>query len=110
MNFKKNKHRTKEFSKHLFRVFMLLALAGFVVFASYLPFSRNVADRKFEGVVIEKWIDVSETEEGSRLYPRIRVKTDNQEKIKLTLDSKLYERLKIGDRLRHEKGEIEIRK
>ena len=99
----------KDFVRLSVRALFLLSLFGFVFFAMHLPFSRDLERRESESQVTDKWTQISETQEGSYLYHRLRVKTDNREEIKINVDSEIYERVKIGDRLIHKGGKIEVK-
>ncbi len=100
----------KSFVKNIFKVFLigcLLAVMGYLIF---LSFERLDAERKIErGIVQDKWIATSETEEGSYFVPKLLLETENLGKSTVRVERKLYDRVKIGMTIeRNDKGEFEI--
>ena len=89
-------------SKKIFQIFLVvIILAVICFFAIYLPFVRVTTERKdFEGVVINKWVNILETEQGSRPTRFISVKSDVGEQFNIIVDGHTYNRLQTGTRIK----------
>jgi hypothetical protein len=90
--------------------FLILTIFVFIGWCLYLPFSKDLPAREFESVVTDKWIQISETQQGSYNHPKVLVKTDEGRQIKINLDLETYEKVRIGDRLKHGSGVVEIKR
>lgn len=99
---------TVEIFKHIARGLAVLLLFGAILFLLYSRLLTGREKREFSGVVAEKWIGISETQEGSKLSPTILVKTDDGGQIRLRADSEIYERLQISTRVRHDSNGVRI--
>ena len=85
---------------------LVLALIGFVIFVLYSRFARNLEN--FEGIIVDKWINFSETQQGSYAYRVISVKTDKDTQIKINVDTETYERAQVGNRIKRDSNGITI--
>lgn len=94
--------------KHIARGSAVLLLFGALLFLLYSKFLTGREEREFSGVVAEKWISISETDEGSKFFPTILVKTNDGEQIRMRVDSETYERLKISMRVKHDSNGVRI--
>jgi hypothetical protein len=99
-----------EILKHIARGLAVLLLFGAILFLMYSRLLSGREAREFSGVVAEKWISISETDQGSKLFPTILVKTDGGEQIRLHVDSETYRQLQISTRVRHDSNGVHISK
>jgi len=83
-----------------------IAIFGLIVFCLYSRFARDPQD--FEGTIVDKWVNIAETRQGSFNYPTILVKTDKGAQIKISVDNETYERAHVGNRLARNSGGIVI--
>ena len=91
----------KKVSEKIFLIFLIVFILGVIgFFAFYLPFSRVTTDRKeFEGVVLDKRLNVIETEQGSRPSRHILVKSNVGEQFDIIVDADIYNQLEIGTKI-----------
>lgn len=97
-----------EILKHIARGSAVLLLFGAILFLLYARLLIAREKREFSGVVAEKWISISESDSGSKLYPTILVETDDGEQIRISVDSKTYERLQKSTRVKHDANGVRI--
>ncbi len=100
--------KTADILKHIARGLAVLLLFGAILFVLYSRLLTGREAREFSGVVTEKWISISETDEGTKLFPRILVKTDGGELIKISVDFETYERLQISMRVNHDSRGVKV--
>ena len=62
----------------------------------------------FEGTVVDRWADYSETQQGSRPRFRLVVESENHERFTLRVELGTYESAKVGMRIRSKSGQIEL--
>ena len=62
----------------------------------------------FEGTVVDRYADYSETQEGSRPAFRLMVESENHERFKVKVEPGVYESAKIGMRIKSKSGKIEL--
>ena len=83
---------------------LVVAVFGFIGYIGvYLPlFGKYKEPREFDGIVLEKWINVRETEQGSHNTRRILVKTADGRKFNIIVDADVYEQSKDGSRIKRD--------
>jgi hypothetical protein len=62
----------------------------------------------FEGMVVDRWADYYETQEGSRPRFRLLVESENHERFTVRVDLRTYESARVGMRIRSKAGQIEL--
>lgn len=62
----------------------------------------------FEGTIVDRYADYSETQEGSRPHFRLMVESENHERFKVKVEPGVYESAKIGMRIKSKAGKIEL--
>lgn len=90
----------------LWAAIVLFAIIGLFFFA-YLVNSR-LRPPEYEGRIIDKWAGYSHTDEGSFPYFRILLETDEGKRLTVAVDDKIYQRAKIGMRIKKGRTGIEL--
>lgn len=93
---------------HLANVLVLSVFFGIILFLLYTKLIRVRPVREYSGVVVEKWIGIGETQQGSHLFSIILVKTDGGEQIEAGVDQDTYEQLQKGTRVWHDAKGIRL--
>lgn len=94
--------------KHIVRAFVVLLLFGGIIFLLSNKFLSGRGNREYSGVVVDKWVSISETQQGSYIFPVILVKTESGELINASVDAETYQRLRISTRVKHDSAGIRI--
>lgn len=91
----------KKVFEKIFLIFLIVFILGVIgFFAFYLPFLRITTDRKeFDGVVLDKWVNTVETEQGSRPVRHILVKPNVGEPFDIIVDADTYNTLESGTKV-----------
>ena len=82
---------------------VLLILAFCALF--YFIYHRR-ANPDYAGRIIERWADYSQTAQGSQPYFRLLVESDDGRHFEARVDSIIYEKARVGMRIKSEKGQI----
>ena len=90
-------------------VWGVVILAGFIaiLWLSYRV-QRNISSAEYEGVIVEKWADYQETDDGSRPRFRLMLELENGQKITIGVPSHLYDQARVGSRIRKTSAGIEL--
>lgn len=84
-------------------------IGALIYFGFYLRLPQSNFDKEITGTIYEKWIDVSETEQGSNIKPKALIETQTGEKIIVNLNLKTHDQIKIGTRIKREtNGSVKI--
>lgn len=97
-----------EILKQIARGAAVLLLFGALLFVFYSRLLTGREKREFWGVVAEKWISISESDQGSKLFPTILVKTDDGAQIRLVVEPEIYERVSKSTRVRYDANGVRI--
>ena len=62
----------------------------------------------FEGMIVDRYADYSETQEGSRPAFRLMVESENHERFKVKVEPGVYEAARVGMRIKSKSGQIEL--
>jgi hypothetical protein len=90
---------------------LLLAFFGglFFFYIFYQRYNQNIPRRTtYEGRVVDKWINVNETRQGSRLAGKVLVEAASGERFRLTVDPETYGRVEVGMCIKQEAGETQL--
>lgn len=63
----------------------------------------------YEGVIVDRWAEFSNSEQGSHPYFKLLVERDTQERITVNVDAETYRKSEIGMKVISRKGKIELR-
>ena len=90
-------------------VWGVVILTGFItiLWLSYRV-QRNISSAKYEGVIVEKWADYQETDDGSRPRFRLMLDLENGQRITIGVPSHLYNQARVGARIRKTSAGIEL--
>lgn len=88
----------------------IFIIGALIYFGFYLRVSQTDSQNKeITGIVREKWIDVSESDQGSSLRPKALIESEKGEKIVIRFDRETHDQIKIGTIIRREtNGDIKI--
>lgn len=100
----------KSIIQNVIGTFIFIAIVGALIyFGFYLRLPQSSFDKEITGTVYEKWIDVSETGQGSNLKPKALIETQTGEKIMVNLNLKTHDQIKTGTLLKREtNGNVRI--
>ena len=60
----------------------------------------------FDGTVVDRWADYSETQEGSRPRFRLLVESEDGERFPVKVDVSVYESARVGMRIKSRNGQL----
>ena len=60
----------------------------------------------FDGTVVDRWADYSETQEGSRPRFRLLVESEDGERFPVNVDAGVFESARVGMRIKSSNGQI----
>ena len=80
----------------------LLATLGVLVWQKST--SQSVGD--YEGVIVDRWADYAESDQGSRPRMALVVQADEGRKFTVRVDANIYESARVGMRIRSRSGQI----
>ena len=96
---------------HKFTIVFLsaLVLAMLVAFTILvLKRSTERVETEYEGRIVDRWGDYSESTQGSQPRLRLVVESDDGRRVTVRVEPKVYESAKVGMRIRKKSGEAAI--
>ena len=78
-----------------------------ILFLAWRNFDQQTRT-DFEGTIVERWADYSETQEGSRPRLRLLVESQDGKRFTVKVDANVYESAKVGMRIKSKSGQIEL--
>lgn len=90
-------------------VWGLVILTGFVaiLWFSYRV-QQNIFPPEYKGVIVEKWADYQETDQGSRPHFWLLLEMENGQRLTVGVSSHLYNQAKVGSRIQKTSAGIEF--
>ncbi len=90
-------------------VWGVVILIGFIgiLWLSYRV-HRNTHPAEYEGVIVQKWADYQETDEGSRPHFRLLLELENGQRLTIGVQPDLYNQARVGSRIRKTSEGIEL--
>ncbi|MBV9926555.1 MAG: hypothetical protein JOZ96_16160 [Acidobacteria bacterium] len=86
---------------------LVLVMAALVFVYAYPRLTRPpLAQRDFEGRVVEKFVALGESQIGSRTFPRLGVETANGARFNVAVTDEMYQRARVGMRVSRHRGEL----
>ena len=87
-----------------------LVVLAILVGVFWLSYSVSPGNHpaQYEAVVVDKWANYSETDEGSVPYFRLLVELRNGQKLTIRVGPDLYNQAKVGSRIRKSSTGIEF--
>lgn len=88
---------------------LIAFFSALIYFCLYVPFFKLDSNRELSGIVRDKWVDISETQQGSSFGLKVLVELETGEKFIIKCDRKTHSQIKIGTIIEREtNGEIKI--
>jgi hypothetical protein len=78
-----------------------------ILFLAWRNFDQQTRT-DFEGTIVDRWADYSETQEGSRPRLRLLVESQDGKRFTVKVDANVYESAKVGMRIKSKSGQIEL--
>lgn len=102
--------RTVGVLKAVGKVMLIVAIVGGIFFfAFYHRYTQTGVYRgEYEGRVLDKWVNVVESQLGSGPQWRMLVESDGGERFEVAVSGGTYERARPGMRIRRAGGEVEL--
>jgi hypothetical protein len=102
--------RDEERKSHVMAVVWgVVILAGFIaVLGLSYRIQRNIFPAEYEGVIVEKWADYQETDQGSRPHFWLLLEMENGQRLTIGTTSHLYNQARVGSRIRKTSAGIEL--
>ncbi|HSS21446.1 MAG TPA: hypothetical protein VLL54_15330 [Pyrinomonadaceae bacterium] len=91
-------------SKLFVAAVLVFLLAALVLLAWQKSQTSIVGD--YEGVIVERWADYSESAQGSHPYFRLQIEADGGKRTTVKVDPTVYESARIGMRIRSRSGQV----
>lgn len=87
-----------------------IVLGAFLVSILFLAWKQANQQSKtdFEGTVIDRYADYSETQQGSRPRMQLLIESEDHKRFTVKVEPGVYESAKIGMRIKSESGKIEL--
>ena len=86
---------------------VMVALWGVVILVGFIGIlwlsyrvQRNIHPAEYEGVVVERWADYQETEEGSQPRFSLLLDLENGQRLAIRVQPDLYHQVNVGSRVR----------
>lgn len=95
----------KERSGTIFWSAVLLVLAATLALLAWQHSNRRVST-DYEGRVVDRWGDYSESQQGSRPRLRLLIETDDGKRFIVKVDPSVYESAKVGMRIKSRSGQV----
>ncbi|HKB65140.1 MAG TPA: hypothetical protein VKC61_04740 [Pyrinomonadaceae bacterium] len=83
-------------------LFMVAALVLLVVHKT----NQRIDTGDYEGTIVDRWADYSESQQGSLPYFRLLVEGTDGKRFAVRVDSSVYESAKVGMRIKSRSGQI----
>ena len=109
---KKAWRRRKAEQRHVERkwpavVIGVLALATIVTLIAVLQkTTRQSQTTDYEGIIVDRWADYAETDQGSQPRLRLVVESKDGKRLTVRVDPNVYESAKVGMRIKSSAGQI----
>jgi hypothetical protein len=110
----KKSRRTKKAEKPLLREKLSTILVGALVLAMlatgvllvWQKSTQRVMTGDYDGRIVDRWGDYSESEQGSRPRFRLLVESEDGERFPVKVDVSVYESARVGMRIKNTNGQI----
>ena len=100
--------------RRLFKRKLSTSLLGLLVVATLLTFAvviwqkstQPVNTSDYDGTIVDRWADYTQSEQGSRPYFRLLVESNDGKRFTVRVDSNIYESAKVGMRIKSKDGQV----
>jgi len=110
---KKAQRQTQANQKELREKLNLVLVGGFVflmvgcfVILVWQKTNQRVGSGDYEGVIVDRWADYSESQQGSRPYFRLLVEGADGKRFRVRVDPSVYESARVGMRIKSRAGQV----
>jgi hypothetical protein len=110
----KKSRRTKNAEKPLLREKLSTILVGALVLAMlatgvllvWQKSTQRVMTGDYDGRIVDRWGDYSESEQGSRPRFQLLVESEDGKRFRVKVDASVYESARVGMRIKNRNGQI----
>jgi len=100
--------------RRLFKRKLSTSLLGLLVVATLLTFAvviwqkstQPVNTSDYDGTIVDRWADYTQSEQGSRPYFRLLVESNDGKRFSVKVDPNIYESARIGMRIKNKDGQV----
>ena len=100
--------------RRLFKRKLSTSLLGLLVVATLLTFTvviwqkstQPVNTSDYDGTIVDRWADYTQSEQGSRPYFRLLVESNDGKRFSVKVDPNIYESARIGMRIKSRDGQV----
>jgi len=100
--------------RRLFKRKLSTSLLGLLVVATLLTFAvviwqkstQPVNTSDYDGTIVDRWADYTQSEQGSRPYFRLLVESNDGKRFSVKVDPNIYESARIGMRIKSRDGQV----
>ena len=100
--------------RRLFKRKLSTSLLGLLVVATLLTFAvvnwqkstQPVNTLDYDGTIVDRWADYTQSEQGSRPYFRLLVESNDGKRFSVKVDPNIYESARIGMRIKSRDGQV----
>lgn len=85
---------------------LVVAMLAGLVLLVWQKTSQRVGTFDYEGIVIDRWADYAETNEGSKPRFGLLIETQDGKRFTVRVDPAVYESAKVGMRIKSRLGQI----
>jgi hypothetical protein len=85
---------------------LLIAVMASLVLLAWKGTTERVDTSDYDGVIVDRWADYSESQQGSRPYFRLLVEDANGKRFKVRVDPNVYESARVGMRIKSRAGQV----
>ncbi len=82
-----------------------LTLIALVV-VLWQKFNNPIAQGDYEGTIVERWADYSESDQGAKPFFRLRVESQDGKRFTVKVDPNVYESARVGMRIKSRSGQV----
>ena len=100
--------------RRLFKRKLSTSLLGLLVVATLLTFAvviwqkstQPVNTSDYDGTIVDRWADYTQSEQGSRPYFRLLVESNDGKRFSVKVDPNIYESARIGMHIKSRDGQV----
>jgi len=97
--------RRQKFYNILGGALLIVVIASLVLLA-WKGTTQRVDTSDYDGVIVDRWADYSESQQGSRPYFRLLVEDANGKQFRVRVEPSVYESARVGMRIKSRSGQV----
>ena len=86
-------------------IFLGLTLVAVVVVV-WQRINNPIAQGDYEGTIVDRWADYSESDQGAKPFFRLRVESQDGKRFTVKVDPNVYESARVGMRIKSRSGQV----